>query len=76
MGLSSLFYKPLQLLLPYKRFYLLLQIVAVRGVMTVVTMETAVFISRPFDRVSFQLAQEGQGSFILDLHQDLINGGI
>ena len=44
--------------------------------MTVVEVETTVLVSRPFARVSLQLAKECQGSFILDLHQDLINWGV
>ena len=44
--------------------------------MTVVTVETTVLVSIPFTRVSLQLAREHQGSFILDLHQDLINWGV
>ena len=36
--------------------------------MTVVVVETTVLVSRPFARVSLQLAGECQGSFVLDLH--------
>ena len=41
--------------------------------MVVITVETAVLVSRPFIRVSLQLARKGQGSFVLNLHQDLID---
>ena len=41
-----------------------------------VTVETTVLVSGPLARVSLQLAREHQGSFILDLHQNLINLGV
>ena len=41
-----------------------------------VTMETTVLVSGPLAKVSLQLAREHQGSFILDLHQNLINLGV
>ena len=44
--------------------------------MTVVVVEATIFVSRPLARVFLQLARECQGSFILDLHQDLINWGV
>ena len=44
--------------------------------MIVVAVETTILIFGPLARVSLQLARECQGSFILDLHQDLINWGI
>ena len=44
--------------------------------MIVVAVEMTVFVSGPVARVSLQLAKECQGSFILDLYQDLINRGI
>jgi len=44
--------------------------------MTMIMMETAVLVSRPLAGVSLQLARECQGSFVLDLHQDLINWGV
>ena len=44
--------------------------------MIMVTVKTTVFVSGPLARVSLQLARECQGSFILDLHQDLINRGV
>ena len=43
--------------------------------MTVVTMEVAILVSRPFIRISLQLARKCQGSFVLDLHQDLVDRG-
>ena len=54
--------------LPDKGFNLLLQVVAVNGVMTMITVEAAVLVSRPFIRVSLQVARKGQGSFVLNLH--------
>ena len=67
--------KPLQLSLLDESFNLLLQVVAVGRVMTVVTVETIVFVSRPSIRISLQLAKKGQGSFVLDLLQDLVDRG-
>ena len=59
-----------------KSFYLLLQVIAIRCIMTIITMKMTVLVSRPLPRVSLQLARKHQGSFILYLHQDLINWGI
>ena len=36
--------------------------------MIVIVMEMTILVSRPFARVSLQLAKECQGSFVLDLH--------
>ena len=52
---------------------MLLQVVAVGFVMTMVTVEAAILVSRPLIRISLQLAKKGQGSFVLDLHQDLVD---
>ena len=41
--------------------------------MAVITMETAILISRPLIRVSLQLTRKGQGSFVLNLHQYLVD---
>ena len=54
---------------------MLLQVVAVGFVMTMVTVEAAILVSRPLIRISLQLARKGQGSFVLDLHQDLVDQG-
>ena len=70
---SLLVDEPLQLPLPNVSFDLLLQVVVVGGVITVITVETTVLVSRPFIRASLQLARKGQGSFVLNLHQDLID---
>ena len=70
---SFLIDEPPQLSLSDKSFYLLLQVVAVRCVMTVIMVKAAVLVSGPFIRVSFQLAGKCQGSFVLDLHQDLVD---
>ena len=37
--------------------------------------EAAVLVSRPFIRISLQLAEKGQGFFILNLHPDLVDWG-
>ena len=68
--------EPLQLSLLDKSFYLLLQVIVVGCIMTVIMVEPIVLFSRPFARVSLQLAKECQGSCVLDLHQDLINQGV
>ena len=44
--------------------------------MDMIMVETVVLVSRPLARVPLQLARECQGSFVLDLHQDLINRGV
>ena len=67
--------KPLQLPLPDENFNLLLQVVAVSGVVIMIMVEMALLVSRPLIRVSLQLAKKGQGSFILNLHQDLDDQG-
>ena len=43
--------------------------------MTVITVKTAILVSGPLIEISFQLARKFQGSFVLDLHQDLVNRG-
>ena len=60
--------EPLQLSLSYKSFYLLPQVVAVRYVMTVITVKVAVLVSRPFIGVSLQLAGKCQGFFVFILY--------
>ena len=67
--------KPLQLSLPDESFNFLVQVVVVNCVATVIMVETAVLVFRPFIRISLQLANKGQGSFVYDLHQDLVNRG-
>ena len=67
--------EPPQLSLPDKGFNFLLQVVAISGVMAVITVEAAVFVSRPFIRISLQLAEKGQSSFVFNLHQDLVDRG-
>ena len=67
--------EPLQLSLPDKGFNFLLQVIVVSGVMAVITVEAAVLFSRPFIRISLQLARKSQGPFILNLHQDLVDRG-
>ena len=73
---SFLAYEPLQLPLFNKNFYLLLQVIVVRCVMVVITVKVVVLVSSPLIGVSLQLAGKCQGSFILDLHQDLVDWGI
>ena len=65
--------KPLQLSLHDESFNLLLQVVVVGCVMTVVTVEMTVLVYRPLIKISLQHTKKGQGSFVLDLHQDLVN---
>jgi len=67
--------KSLQFSLSDKGFYLLLQIITFKHVVTVVSVETTVFIFRPLVGVSFQLSRPCQGCLVLDLYQDLINRG-
>ena len=43
--------------------------------MAIIMVETTVLVSGPLTRISFQLAKECQGSFVLDLYQDLVNRG-
>ena len=72
---SLLTNEPLQLSLPYKSFNLLLQVLAVDSVMTMVTVEATILIPRSFIGISLQLVGECQGSFVFNLHQDLIDWG-
>ena len=60
--------EPLQLSLLDKSFYLLLQVIVVKCIMTVIAVEPIVLVSRSFARVSPQLAREWQGFCILDMH--------
>ena len=47
---------------------LLFQIVTIRSVVAVVTMETAIFVSGSLGWIALQLPWKRQGSFVLDLH--------
>ena len=78
LGLVSPFLtnEPLQLPLPDKSFYLLLQVVAVECIMTMIAVDVVVLVFGPLVRVSLQFARECQGFFVLDQHQDLINQGV
>ena len=67
--------EPLQLSLTDKSFNLLLKVIAVGCVMTVITVGAIILVSRPLIRISLQLARKGQSSFVLNLHQDLVNPG-
>ena len=40
--------------------------------MAVVTVETAIFVSRPLTWIALQFSWKRQGPFIFDLHQDLV----
>ena len=51
---------------------LLFQIVAIRIVVTVVTVETTILVSGSLGWIALQLPWKRQGSFILDLHQYLV----
>ena len=44
--------------------------------MTLITVKTIILVSGPLIGVFLQLARKCQGSFVLDLHQDLIDWGI
>ena len=67
--------EPLQLSLPDESFDLLFQVITVGYVMIVFMVETAILVSRPLIRISFQFVGKGQGSFVLNLHQDLADRG-
>ena len=60
--------EPLQLPLPIESFYLLLQVIAFKRVVAMITVETTVLVSRPLARVSLPLTRECQGSFVLNMH--------
>ena len=51
----------------------MLQVVAFRRVVVVITVETTVLVFGPLTGVFLQLARPCQGCLVLDLHQDLIN---
>ena len=51
---------------------LLLQIIAIRSIMTVVTVETTVLVSGSLGWIALQLPWKRQGPFVLDLHQYLV----
>jgi len=44
--------------------------------MIVVMVKIAILVSRPLTRISFKITKKCQGSFILDLHQDLVDRAI
>ena len=41
--------------------------------MAMIMVEAIVLVPRPFVRISLQFAGKGQGSFILNLHQNLVD---
>ena len=41
--------------------------------MVVIMVEVAILVSRPLIWISLQLAREGQGFFVFNLHQDLVD---
>ena len=51
---------------------LLFQILAIRSVVTVVTVETAILVSGSLGWIALQLPWKRQGPFVLDLHQYLV----
>ena len=51
---------------------LLFQIVAIRSVVTVVTVETEILVSGSLGWIALQLPWKRQGPFVLDLHQYLV----
>ena len=44
--------------------------------MAVVTVKAAIFVSRLLTWITLQLSWKRQGPLVLDLHQDLVQGGI
>ena len=73
---SFLVDKLLQLSLSDKSFYLLLQVIAVKCVIVVVMVKAAILVFGPLIGVSLQHVGKCHGSFVLDLHQDLVNGAV
>lgn len=67
--------EPQQLSMPDKSFDLLLQIIAVKCVIIMVTVKAAVPVSEPLIGVSLQVARKCQGPIVLDLHLDLVDQG-
>ena len=51
---------------------LLFQIIAIRSVMTMVTVETEILVSGSLGWIALQLPWKRQGPFVLDLHQYLV----
>ena len=58
----------LQFSLSDKGLNLLLYVIAIGCVMTMVTMEAAIFIPRSFVGITLQLSRERQSPLVLDLH--------
>ena len=54
---------------------MLLKVAAVGFVITVITIKAAILVSRPLIGVSLQLVGKCQGSFVLNLYQDLVDRG-
>ena len=63
----------LQFSLSDKGLDLLLQVVAISCIVTMVTVEAAIFIPKTFVGITFQLPRECQSLLVLDLHKDLSN---
>ena len=51
---------------------LLFQIIAIRSVVTVVTVEMVILVSGSLGWIALQLPWKRQGPFVLDLHQYLV----
>ena len=51
---------------------LLFQIIAIRSVVTMVTVETTILVSGSLGWIALQLPWKRQGPFVLDLHQYLV----
>ena len=62
--------------LPNEGLYLLLQVIAFRCVMTVISVEARIFIPGSLARITLQFVRECQCSFVFDLYQNLVNRGI
>ena len=66
----------LQFPLPNEGLYLLVQVITFRCVVSMISVEMTIFVPGFLTGISLQFAGECHGSFIFDLHQDLINRGI
>ena len=62
----------LQLSFSDEGFNLLFQIIAIRSVMTVIVVETAILVPGSLGWIALQLPWERQRSLVFDLHQHLV----
>ena len=52
--------------------YLLFQIVAIRSIVTLIAVETAILVPGSLGWITLQLSRERQRSLVFDLHQHLV----